>query len=403
LNRQDAKDAKPGVFAERTRWDMTPTRLAAALERRRAAGLPVLDLTESNPTRCGLVPDAAFVLGLFARSANLRYDPVAMGLPEARAAVSAYYGAKGVGLAADRVCLTASTSEAYAFLFRLLADPGDEVLVPRPSYPLLEFLAGLNDVRLVPYPLVYGDRGWRIGLKNLRDAVGPRTRAVVAVSPNNPTGSFLRRNERDALVELCAAHGLALVADEVFADYAFEPEGDPPPTLAGTDGALTFVLSGISKVLALPQLKLAWIAASGPDDLLRDALGRLEVIADTYLSVATPIQRALPALLARRAEIQGRILARLQANRRTLEDLSPGGPVEVLPVEGGWYAVLRLRGLRDEEAWAVTLLERDGVHVHPGYLFDFAEPGHIVMSLLPGEEVFAEGISRLLARAWPGP
>jgi hypothetical protein len=388
------------VFAARTNWDLTPTRLAAALERRRAAGLPILDLTESNPTRCGLVPDAEAVLGLLAQPASLRYDPAPLGLPEARAAVAAYYAAKGAALAADRVCLTASTSEAYAFLFRLLADPGDDILVPRPSYPLLDFLAGLNDVRLVPYALREDGGRWRIDLEGLREAIRPRARAIVMVNPNNPTGSFVRADERDALMGLCSAHRLALIADEVFADYAFALAGDRVPTLAGTNGALTFVLSGISKVLALPQMKLAWIAASGPDELVRGALGRLEVIADTFLSVATPIQHALPALLAGRAEIQGRILARLRANRRILcEGLTPGGPVEALPAEGGWYAVLRFPGLRDEEAWAVSLLERDGVHVHPGYLFDFAGPGYTVVSLLPSEEVFAEGIRRLIARA----
>ena len=389
------------MFAARTDWDLTPTRLAAALAARRAAGRPILDLTESNPTRCGLTFDADALLGALAHPEGLRYDPAPLGLPRARAAVADYYAAKGVALAPDRICLTASTSEAYGFLFRLLADPGDEVLVPSPSYPLFDFLAGLNDVRLVPYPLVYEGR-WRIALDAVRGAAGPRARALVVVHPNNPTGSFLRPDERDALVGLCRDRGLALIPDEVFADYAFEPAGDRVATLAGTAGAPTFVLSGVSKVVALPQLKLAWIAASGPQDLARAALARLEVIADTYLSVGTPVQRALPALLAGRAEIQGRVLARLRANRKALGDwLAARGPVEALQAEGGWYAVLRLRGVRDEEAWAVDLLEKDGVVVHPGYLFDFAEAGHMVVSLLPAKDVFAEGIGRLLARAAP--
>ena len=387
------------MFAARTDWDLTPTRLAAALAARRSAGLPVLDLTESNPTRCGLAPADDALLGALAHPESLRYDPAPLGLPEARAAVADYYAAKGVPLDAGRICLTASTSEAYGFLFRLLADPGDEVLVPSPSYPLFDFLAGLNDVRLVPYPLVYEGR-WRIGLDAVRAAAGPRARALVVVHPNNPTGSFLRPDERDALVGLCRARGLALIADEVFADYAFEPERDRVATLAGTAGALSFVLSGLSKVAALPQMKLAWMAAGGPEESVRAALARLEVIADTLLSVATPVQRALPALLAGRAEVQARILARLRANRKALVDRVGGkGPVEVLAAQGGWYAILRLRGARDEEAWALDLLAEDGVLVHPGYLFDFAEVGHLVVSLLPAEDVFAEGAGRLLARA----
>ncbi len=387
------------MFAARTDWDLAPTRLGAAQAARRAAGLPVLDLTESNPTRCGLTFEADALLSALAHPASLRYDPVPLGVPGARAAVADYYAAKGAALYPDRVCLTASTSEAYGFLFRLLADPGDEVLVPRPSYPLFDFLAGTNDVRLVPYPLEYDGR-WRIGLDALRAAAGPRARALVVVNPNNPTGSFLNPDERDALVDLCRDRGLALIADEVFADYAFEPAGDRVATLAGTAGALTFVLSGLSKVVALPQLKLGWIAASGPEDLARAALARLEVIADTYLSVGTPVQRALPALLAGRAEIQGRILARLRANLKALRDRIGGwGRVEALQGEGGWYTILRLPGVKHDEAWAVDLLQKEGVLVHPGYLFDFPEAGHVVASLLPTEDIFGAGISRLLAHA----
>jgi len=387
------------VFASRTGWDLTPTRLAAALAARREAGLQVYDLTESNPTRCGLLGGAEQLLGALAHTANLWYEPAPLGLESARAAVARYYADKGAAVPLDRICLTASTSEGYAFLFRLLADPGDEVLVPRPSYPLLDFLTGVNDVQLVPYPLVY-DGAWRMDLDTLRQAAGPRVRAIVAVNPNNPTGSFVRAEERDALVDFSRERGLALIVDEVFGDYPFKGVDGAAPTLAGTAGALTFVLNGLSKVAALPQMKLAWIAASGPEDLVRPALDRLEVIADTYLSVGTPIQRALPPILAARSDIQQKVLARLRANWKTLTDrLARGGPVEALHTEGGWYAILRLPAVQDDEAWALRLLDEDGVHVHPGYLFDFPDPGHMVVSLLPSEEIFAEGVARLLARA----
>ena len=390
------------MFAARTDWDLVPTRLAKCLAERRAAGLPVLDLTETNPTRCGLGVDECALLGGLADPGNLRYEAAPMGLPEARAAVATYYAAKGVALTPDRICLTASTSEAYAFLFRLLADFGDEVLVPRPSYPLLDFLAELNDVALTPYPLIY-DGQWRIEMDALRAAIGPRARALVLVNPNNPTGSFVRASEQGAILDLCRALGLALIADEVFADYAFEPGENRVSTLAGTADVLTFVLGGLSKVAALPQMKLAWIAASGPPGHVRAALERLEVIGDTYLSVGTPIQRAVPAILAGRAEIQERVLARLRANHREVCDqLGRGGRVEALHAEGGWSVILRLPGAPDDEAWALRLLERDGVLVHPGHLFDFPVPGHLVESLLPPEEVFREGLARLVARAEEG-
>lgn len=390
------------MFASRTDWDLTPTRLAVALAARRAAGLPVFDLTESNPTRCGLVGGAEAMLGALAHPGNRWYEPAPLGVPEARAAVARYYADKGADLSPDCICLTASTSEAYAFLFRLLADPGDEVLVPSPSYPLLDFLAGLNDVQLVQYLLGY-DQTWRIDLATLRHAVGPRARAIVVVNPNNPTGSFVWLDEREALVDLCRDRGLALIVDEVFGDYAFEPAGDRAATFAGTTGALTFVLNGLSKVAALPQMKLAWIAASGPEELVRPACERLEVIADTYLSVGTPIQRALPTILPARDEIQQRALARLRANWRALGDrVAEVKAVELLRSEGGWYAILHLPEVTDDEAWALRLLEAAGVHVHPGYLFDFSTPGHMVVSLLPSEEIFAKGIDRLLAHVAVG-
>jgi aspartate/methionine/tyrosine aminotransferase len=386
------------VFASRTQWNLAPNRLSVHLQARRAAGLPIIDLTESNPTRCHFDYDRDEILAALAQPRSLLYEPTAKGHVEARQAVAAYYAEKGIALDPEHIVLTASTSEAYSFLFRLLADPGDCVLIPRPSYPLFDFLATLNDVRLESYPLVY-EQGWRIDFEALRTAVGPRTRALLVVNPNNPTGSFLHREDFATLTELCQQRGLAIISDEVFSDYTFRPDPSGIRSLAGTGGALTFVLNGLSKLVGLPQMKLAWLCASGPYAVLTDALARLEIIADTYLSVNTPVQVALPRLLAGRRRIQDQILGRVRTNRQALLDrLSPRSPCQCFDADGGWYAVLRVPGTRSEEDWILTLLDRDGVLIHPGYFFDFATEAYLVASLLPPPEIFREGIDRMLAR-----
>lgn len=318
----------------------------------------------------------------------------------AREAVTEYYRHRGSGAASlrvspERVLLTASTSEAYSFVLRLLCDPGDQVLVPSPSYPLFEFLAGLNDVQVVPYPLVY-DHGWQIDLHSLESAVTPRTRAVVVVNPNNPTGSFVRRQELQALNALCARQGLALVADEVFLDYAHD--GRAHPSLAANRRALTFVLSGLSKIAALPQMKLGWAVVNGSEAEVRRAMARLEVIADTYLSVNTPVQLALPALLAQGRSMQAQIGRRIAANRRELQHQLASHPASrVLESEGGWYAVLRVPARGSDEELALALLRRSGVFVHPGHFYGFAGEGHLVLSLIVPEAPFRKGLQRLLA------
>jgi len=372
---------KDPYFSARTAWNLEPNRLSKLVEARRAAGRPLLDLTESNPTRCG------FTYEPVALDAPV-YEPDPRGLLEARRAVARYYQG---AVDPEHVVLTSGSSEAYAHLFRLLADAGDRVLVPAPSYPLFEFLAQLSDVELAAYRLEF-HRRWEIDFSSLAAAVTPRTRAVILVHPNNPTGSFAAAREREELVEFCRHHGLALVADEVFLDYAVEGAG-------ASHAGQAFVLSGVSKVCGLPQMKLGWIAVGGPQEWRDRALERLEVISDTYLSVGSPIQRALPGLLAGRDRIQRQVLGRVRRNLRSLDGLL-GGQSQCgrLPVEGGWTVVLRVPQVRSDEEWALELLEREGVLIHPGHFFGFAREGYLVASLIVAEETFGEGMKRLLAR-----
>jgi hypothetical protein len=389
------------MFASRTDWSLTPNRLSRLLEERRRQGLPILDLTESNPTRCGFNFDAEKLLGALADPRSLTYEPDPRGPLAARRAVAGYYAERGIQLVPEQIFLTTSTSEAYSYVLRLLANPGECVLVPRPSYPLFDFLAGLNDVKLISYPLAYHD-GWRIDLDALATNLGselPRARAIVVVHPNNPTGSFVGREELQYLLKHCQDHALALVADEVFADYAFAPDERRVTSHAGVSEALTFTLSGLSKISALPQMKLAWVVVNGPPDVLPQALARLEIIGDTYLSVSAPLACALPVMLETRRSLQPQILGRVRTNLHWLdEQLAADLPVSRLKAEGGWYAVLRLPAVRSDEDWAVELLAEDGVLVHPGHFYDFTTEGYLVISLLPPAEIFQAGIRKLLAR-----
>jgi alanine-synthesizing transaminase len=385
------------MFSTRTRWDLTPNRLARLAAAARASGRTLLDLTETNPTRAGLAAPPQ-VLQALAHARGLRYQPDPRGLEAARQAVAADHARRGVGVDPAHVVLTASTSEAYAFLFKLLCDPGDVVAVPRPSYPLFEYLARLEGVEVATYPLRH-DGEWHVGRGELEAALTPRTRAVVVVSPNNPTGSFLKRSEADSLEGLCAARGLAVIADEVFADFAFRDDPRREPSLAGRTKALTFTLGGLSKSCGLPQLKLAWIAASGPQAKRDAALERLEVVADTYLSVATPVQEAAAEILAGLPVLQAPLRARTGANLAVLRDLAARVPlVTLLEPEGGWSAVLRVPAHHTEDDWCARLIEEDDVLVQPGYFFDFPGEAFLVVSLLPPADVFAEGVARLLAR-----
>ncbi len=384
------------MFSARTGWTRAPNRLSTVIEARRRSGAPLIDLTETNPTRAGLRATAD-ILAALADPAALAYDPMPLGRRDAREAIAADGRRRGAEIDPDRLVLTASTSEAYAFAFKLLCDPGDTVLVPRPSYPLFEYLAGLESVQVRPYPLRY-DGTWHIDLAELAEALTDRTRAIVVVSPNNPTGSFVKRAEADALRALAASHGAALVSDEVFADFPLREDPGRALTLFADGPALTLCLGGLSKSCGLPQLKLAWMALAGPAAAREEARARLEVVADTYLSVSTPVQQAAPAVLARAAELQAPIRGRIRANLRVLRDAAQGTAATLLDVEGGWSAVLHVPATRGEDEWVVALAEGDGVLVHPGYFFDFPREAYLVLSLLPPAPAFADGVARILER-----
>ena len=384
------------MFSDRTNWKLTRNRFTKALEEVRAAGRAVLDLSISNPTRAGFDYEQAAILAALASPRAMDYDPQPKGLLEAREAVSGYYGERHAttGLDPERLILTTSTSEGYSYVFRLLCNPGDEVLIPKPSYPLFEFLADLQDVKLVPYPLIY-DHGWQIDFPSIPKAVSPLTRALVVVHPNNPTGSYVKPNERDALNRFCAEHDVALVGDEVFLDYAHD--GRSRPSLALNGEVLTFTLSGLSKVSALPQMKVAWMVASGPEAQWKDAVARLEVIADTYLSMNAPMQWAVPILLEQRKGIQKQLLDRVLANLAELDrQLAARRACQRLAVEGGWYAVLRVPVTGSDEDLTIELLRNKSVLVHPGHFYDFPGEGHLVLSLIGPKGEFAEGIRRVL-------
>jgi aspartate/methionine/tyrosine aminotransferase len=382
------------LFSLRTRWNLAQNRLTQLLADLKAQNRRILDLTISNPTECGFAYPHGKIRQALTEPDIFRYRPDPRGLRCAREAVVSYYQERHASLAAEDLVLTAGTSEGYSFLFRLLCNPGDQVLIPLPGYPLLDFLADLCDVSLVRYPLVY-DLGWQIDFPALAAAVADRTRAVIAVHPNNPTGHFCSSRERERLSRFCAERGLALIVDEVFLDFGHN--GVREGSFAALDQALTFTVSGLSKICGLPQMKFAWIALSGPVDAKREALGRLEVTADAYLSVGTPVQLAAPYLLETREGFRKQALARVAANFRELDaQLSRQSACSRLQCDAGWATVLRVPALQSDEELAIALLQEKGVSVHPGHLYDFAQTGHMVVSLIVPETEFAAGIARVL-------
>lgn len=385
------------MFSERTNWPLSANRITQTLEQLKKANVPIIDLTESNPTRCGFVYPSERILQPLASDNNLCYDPQPQGSREAREAVARYYKEQGREVAVERIFLTASTSEAYSYLFRLLVDAGQEVLFPRPSYPLFQFLGDLNDVALNYYPLVFTDY-WHMDFLQLEDCIQPATKAFVLVNPNNPTGSFIKKDELSTLNRICQTKDIPIICDEVFVDFAF-PGNKDAVSLVNNDAVLTFVMGGLSKTLALPQMKLSWIIVSGPEELANAACQRLEMIADTYLSVNTPVQNAVAGWLSHKEEFQTPVKQRTLDNLRFLEEAVKTTKCQLLKPEGGWYAVLRIPLNRiSEEEFVLQLLENDHVFVHPGYFFDFEEEGFLVVSLLPPSDVFKEGIKRIFQR-----
>ena len=383
------------MFSSRLPGALGPNALAAAVDRLRTSGTPYIDLTVTNPTSSAVgLQYPADLLKALSSPAALAYAPEPLGMPAARAAVAREFARQGLAVPPDRVVLTSSTSEAYSLLFKLLCDAGDEVLIPQPSYPLFDLLSRLDEVRAVPYRL-QEHAGWSIDRASVERALTPNTRAILVVSPNNPTGSFISAEDSAWLAELTAERGVALIADEVFADYEIQRRSAP----SAFPACLSFRLGGLSKSAGLPQVKLGWIGVDGPDREVSDALARLELICDTYLSVATPVQVAAPSLIEGGAAVRAAILARIRRNLAALRTLvADRVDVTLLEPTAGWSVVMQMPATDTEEQMVLRLLNDRGVLVHPGYFFDFDHEAFLVLSLLPEESVFADGVTRVLAR-----
>ncbi len=382
------------MFSQRTNWKLSPNKYTRALQDFRSSGQAFIDLTVSNPTRCGFRYDSDAILGAFQNPKSLAYEPEAKGLLAAREEVARYYKEDhSLTVDPESLLLTTSTSEAYSYVFRLLCNPHDEILVPRPSYPLFDFLGDLQDVSLLPYSLEYA-QGWFVDFHSLIRALTPRTRAILLVHPNNPTGSYVHEEVR-RLNELCRERHLAVIVDEVFLDYPFTNRSRK--SFVSNEEALTFTLSGLSKIAALPQMKVAWVAVSGPEAARNAALERLEIVADTYLSLNAPTQWAFPILFRQRKSLQPQLLERTRSNWNCLRSLlAKRSSCELLDAEGGWYAVLRVPDDRAREDLAIDLLHHAHVLVHPGHFYDFSSDEYLVLSLIGPSDEFAVGVSRLL-------
>lgn len=379
------------MFSQRTNWKLTPNKYTQALDAMRSAGQPLVDLTVSNPTECRLSYDCAAILQAYQNENALKYQPEPRGLLAARQAVARYYREDhGEIVDPGNVLLTTSTSEAYSYAFRLLCNPHDEVLVPKPSYPLFDFLADLQDVTLIPYRLQYV-HGWFIDFESMIRALTPRTRAILLVHPNNPTGSYIKSEELNRLNTLCRERNVALIVDEVFLDYSLC--GEERKSFVANREVLTFTLSGLSKIAALPQMKVAWVITTGPQSLTRPALNRLEIIADTYLSLSSPTQWAFPQLLEQRYSLHQQILERIKGNWNHLKAALAGKEsMELLETEGGWYAILRVVGDRSDEDLAIETMRNAHVLVHPGHFYDFGSDDCLVISLITSPSEFEQGI-----------
>jgi len=388
------------MFSDRATWDISPNPLSRLLEKKKAGGETIFDLTESNPTRAGFHYEDEKILKALAQPRSMVYEPSPRGLTAARDAVRDYYRELGCEVDGDAVFLTASTSEAYSVLFKLLGNSNDEILIPRPGYPLLSFLAVFEDLQPVAYPLKFDDAGgWSVDIEVLQALITPCTRAVIVVNPNNPTGSYLKQQELQELDAICRKNDLALIVDEVFSDFGAAPNPEQVRTAVNRSTALTFVLNGLSKMAGLPQMKLGWIVAGGRPDLAGSARARLEMMLDFYLSVSTPVQHAAKKLLRGRKSIQKQMRSRLEENGGFLEaQLAQTANCKLLPREGGWYAILEISDSVSDEDRVLQLLEGDNTLVHPGYFYEFDREGFVVVSLLTPVRAFQAGISRLIAR-----
>ena len=390
------------MFSSRLPGALEENAVTRLLARLRTAGTPIIDLTETNPTAVGL-PYPANLHAMLSSPAALAYEPEPLGLPSAREAVAREFARQGTPIPADRIVLTASTSEAYSLLFKLLCDAGDEVLIPQPSYPLFELLSRLDNVKTVPYALhMHG--GWSLDRASIEHALSPRTRAVLVVSPNNPTGSIISADDATWLAGICAARNIVVISDEVFADYSLSPRPASPSlphcliaSLPHCREALSFTLGGLSKSAGLPQMKLGWFGVEGPEHLVQQALLRIELICDTYLSVATPVQVAAASLIEAGAKIRAAIQARVMTNLAKCRELIATRPdVTMLEPDAGWCVVLQVPATESEEHMVLRLLEEQHVLVHPGYFFDFPKEAFLVLSLLPLPDVFADGVARVI-------
>lgn len=385
-------------FSKRTNWLLANNELTSTLENLLNEGKPILDLTESNPGECGFTYLNPALVESLNDSKNLAYKPHPQGLTQAREALVKYYSEKGISIDKNDMFLTASTSEAYSYLFRLLFNPEEHVLLPRPSYPLFTYLLDLNDINYDFYSLEYDNNSWHINFDDIEQSITNETKAIILVNPNNPTGSFIKREELEKLNQICASKYITIISDEVFSDFAFTTDASRV-SLINNAQALTFVLGGISKMLGLPQMKLSWILTSGPALLVEEAKKRLEIIGDTYLNVNTPVQNSLVQWIPMRSRIQEEISVRIKRNYQfALSAAKEVLSVEMFKSEGGWYLIGRIPSLKSEEDWVLTFLKEDYVFVHPGYFFDFEEESYIVMSLLTPPATFEEGFKRILKR-----
>jgi len=382
------------MFSSRTTWNMIPNQLSDLVVAKRLREEVIIDLTESNPTRCGISYPEKEILTALAHESSLLYQPKPRGLPVARKAIADYYATLGVTVKPEHIVLTASTSEAYSYLFKLLSNTGDEVIVPQPSYPLFEYLCQLNDVTLRHYSLAY-DGEWHIDFESLQSAFTDRTRAIVLVHPNNPTGSYLKQNEYERVYTCAAEYHCAVIADEVFGPYCFSPDTRRASILTSNTSVLSFSLNGISKLLGLPQFKLSWIVVHGNSQQTDEVLSRLDIIADTFLSVNTPVQVALPKLLEQSQYIGEQIRMRVHSNFYSLQKVFTNSRASVFHAEGGWYAILQLPQFHNDEEWAIELLHQQNILVHPGHFFDMKQKSCIVLSLLPSPELFADALSQI--------